>query len=105
MSSLPPADDRPRIGLVARIVSTVFACGLIALGLYTVVGERYFARTRRGTEILIEGQAALGPGLGYIALGMVFLWVFARSARAVGWWIALWLCAAVALFLAPVYLR
>lgn len=95
-----------RLPLAARLAGVLVALALGALGVYTVAAGRYYHLTKgygRPVETLIEGPAALWPGLALIAFGLSGLFVFARTARGAGAWIGLCMTAGVLLMLWPAY--
>lgn len=102
--AMRPASPAPRPQrrppAAARWLGVLMCVVISGLGLVSILAQHHHGRnTRFGTELWLEGAAAVRMGWGLVLLGLMPLALCARSARAAAWWAGLTMAAGVLLML------
>lgn len=73
---------------IARVLATVVALPMFALGVRSIWTEHYYGYTSKygGSELVLAGVDAQVMGLLYIALGALPLALWLRTPKAGAWW-------------------
>ncbi len=96
-----PAKPLNKIPPLVKWLALLMSLTFVALGLLSMVTEHYYGRSSRtGSEYMADGAEAVLIGIGQIVFGLAPMALWAKSAKAAGYWAAGCLIFGVGLMLA-----
>lgn len=96
-----------KISPLAKWLAVGMSAFMLAYGLFIITTEHYYGYTSKlgGAEVSADGFEAVVLGIATIIIGLTPMCLWAKSAKAAGFWVGGCMILGVILFLAPFYAR